>query len=166
MHERSSGSASRRDWWLIVLAITALGLAPPAYDQHVVRIRCLPTALYAGDTLLIVTPKPHPAELGITAPGDKFYGIAGSDTNTVRPPGSITPPDLMLSSVFQQMDTLRLATSTLEGVPWIAGAMRQRIFSAPGTYRLDLAADLHTDTDVPVYSCTVHYVPHSRPSRP
>ena len=138
---------------LAVLA--ALAVAAPAQAQQTARIRCRPLELYAGDTLVITMTAPHGGDLAITTPDLAWFPVSISDSAW----------SMMPRSAFLATDTLRLATDTLAGVPYVHGATnRQPVFAQPGTYRIDLAENLRTE-DVPVYSCRVRFHDRRRPRR-
>jgi hypothetical protein len=116
-------------------------------------LRCEPSELAYGDTLVLTMSHPHGPYLAVRIPdGTQFflaYPTLGDTT---------APPPIIANEAFMEMRELRLATSEVVSSPWtVAEIVPQHVFVAPGTYEITLAENLESDAYYPSVQCTVHF---------
>lgn len=129
----------------------AWGVRPNAHN-----LTCVPTELRTGDTLTLRLTLPHGKSLHVLSPDRTpfiviFHGEGQPDRAQRR---SLVPPDS-----FARMTELRLDTRTARAGAWVFGRdTNERLFRAPGTYRIIVGDDL--ETDGPSYAeCLVTFRP-------
>jgi hypothetical protein len=97
-------------------------------------------------------PRPHGGQLGVWAPGNRFFFIAFTPERDVRPP--------IPASTFKRLRRLELDTALAVGLRSISrDAVPERIFTVPGQYRLIVSENLETEDEAGVnLVCDVRFV--------
>ena len=129
------------------------GIAKPEYitgpdEKSIISAN---DTLYLGDTLKLKFKTPHPKDLAIYAPDDKFFFIVYASFESEIPP-------LIDYQKFAQLDSLNIVTTETKGNPWMADVKEaQLIFTKAGLYRILLSENLETDDGTPIEEQYVFY---------
>lgn len=138
----------------VVLATTACAprITSDLPPIPVSALECRPGTVGSGDTLTISVPQRFARELSIESPSGVFFNLVGASDDPAA------GPRLMSSDSLQSLRQLRLSVAGLSGRPFVYGATGvERVFSAPGTYRIRMAEVLGTDDGTPVAVCEVRF---------
>lgn len=124
-------------------------------DPKMKSMLSVPDTLWLGDTLTIRFRVPHPTDLAVFDPDDKFFFVVYDGVMEGGPP--LVPP-----GQFARMDRLQLLPGVTANI-WTAGVKEpQPIFTRAGTYELRLSEELETDDGTPVETETVYYTGRKR----
>ncbi len=129
------------------------GVIPPEFitDPSEKSILSINDTLYLDDTLKIRFKVPHPKDLAITGPDDKFFFLVYASYGSELPP-------LIDYNAFATMDILYIFPEKTKANPWLADVQEyKRIFTKPGLYRIQLSENLETDDGTPVEYEEVYY---------
>ena len=138
-----------------VLALTGCR-APAAMPDdglpplQISTLNCRPRTLSPGDTLIIRLPRPVGGELSIENPDGVFFQLVNEN------PATDMGPQLMSAAALRNTRELRLPLAEIVGLPYVYGARQtERVFNAPGDYRVRISERLNTDDGTPVAQCSV-----------
>ena len=115
--------------------------------------------LYKNETLQLHFTLPHPLFLGVIDPDGHFYYVVFPAENSA---GKLKP--FVSSERFENLKTLKIATSTFKADPYIYGVLEnQPVFTKSGTYRFLLGDNLHVDDENTVTVLKIKYTHAARP---
>ncbi len=107
--------------------------------------------LFLGDTLKIKFKIPHPRDLAIRNPENKFFFLVYEGSDSLMPP-------LVDWEKFEHVGHLEIITNKTKAKPWDARINEnQIIFTKSGKYEILLSDNLETDDGTPVEYQTVYY---------
>ena len=114
--------------------------------------------LYKNDTLSIILPIPHPKELAIKTPNEKWFYLHVENEGDSEM--------LMPKEKFAALKQLNLDTSKLEARYWDNGkAMRGKVFGETGAYLIYMADNLETEPDNTLhFSSIIQYNNKNKPN--
>ena len=114
---------------------------------------CSPQKLTESDTLILKMAQPHGSELAVISPAGEYYMIAYQRIDRRSP---LRP--IMSSDEFKKLTEFRIDPKSFKAHPWKDGADKyQKVFTAPGRYRVLLSDNLETDDSTPMMECIVNY---------
>jgi hypothetical protein len=118
----------------------ARAFAEPPRDSN---LACAPSVVGTSDTLRMTMSVPHGATFHVAAPDGTpfivvFHGEGARDRGQRR---SLVPPDS-----FATLTRVDLPVGSLRAGVWVFGRdTNERVFVAPGFYRLRVGSDMETD---------------------
>lgn len=117
-------------------------------------LTCDPTTFGPGDTLTLRMRTPHGHYLWITKSDRTAYLVVYPPQGELKADYSLMPDD-----EFARVETIRLP-SQIEAIPYVYGrdTVRERVFSEPGKYLLEVGDNFATDAGSPAPSCNLTFV--------
>ena len=116
------------------------------FPSSLPAFRCEPAVLHPGDTLHLVMPRRHGAELGVYTPSGRFLYVVPFQA------GSALPQNRGGSFAYQPSWTLRVAAGTASPSP---DGAREPIFSDTGVYRFRISEEAELSASL---MCSVRYL--------
>ncbi len=116
------------------------------FPSRLPAFRCEPAVLHQGDTLHLIMPRRHGAELGVYAPDGRFLYIVAFQA------GSQMPQNRGGSFAYQAALRLRVAAATASPSP---DGARQPIFTDTGVYRFRISEEAELSASL---MCNVRYL--------
>jgi len=117
-------------------------------------LTCSPTTFGPGETLTLRMRTPHGHYLWITRSDRTAYLVVYPPQGELKAEYSLVPSD-----EFARVETIRLP-SQIEAIPYVYGrdTVRERVFSEPGKYSLEVGDNFATDGGSPAPSCNLTFV--------
>lgn len=117
-------------------------------------LTCAPTTFGPGDTLTLHMRTPHGHYLWVTRSDRVAYLIVYPAQGELKAPYSLMPSD-----EFASVGTIQLP-SQIEAIPYVYGrdTIRERVFSQPGNYLLQVGDNFATDLGESPPSCNLSFV--------
>ena len=117
-------------------------------------LTCGPRTFGPGDTVTLRMRTPHGHYLWITKSDRTAYLVVYPPQGELKAEYSLVPSD-----EFARVETIRLP-SQIEAIPYVYGhdTVRERVFSEPGKYLLEVGDNFATDVGSPAPSCNLTYV--------
>ncbi|HJP60851.1 MAG TPA: hypothetical protein VJ865_12665 [Gemmatimonadaceae bacterium] len=117
---------------------------------------CAPTTFGLGDTLTLQMQIPHGHYLWVTRSDRIAYLIVYPAQGELKAKYSLVPSD-----EFASVATMQLPAE-IEAVPYVYGrdTIRERVFSEPGNYLLEVGDNFGTDLGASPPSCNLTFVRH------
>jgi hypothetical protein len=117
-------------------------------------LTCGPRTFGPGDTVTLRMRTPHGHYLWITKSDRTAYLVVYPPQGELKAEYSLVPSD-----EFARVETIRLP-SQIEAIPYVYGrdTVRERVFSEPGKYLLEVGDNFATDGGSPAPSCNLTYV--------
>lgn len=135
-------------------AETASTTPHPNAKNSGAALTCGPRTFGPGDTVTMRMRTPHGHYLWITKSDRTAYLVVYPPQGELKAKYSLVPSD-----EFAGVETIRLP-SQIEAIPYVYGrdTVRERVFSEPGKYLLEVGDNFATDGGSPAPSCNLTYV--------
>ena len=117
-------------------------------------LTCAPTTFGPGDTLTLHMQTPHGQYLWVTRSDRIAYLIVYPAQGELKAAYSLVPSD-----EFTRVATIQLPAQ-IEAIPYVYGrdTIRERVFSEPGNYLLEVGDNFGTDLGASPSSCNLTFV--------
>jgi hypothetical protein len=136
------------------LPVETASTTPHVNTKSGAALTCGPTTFGLGDTLTLRMRTPHGHYLWVTRSDRTAYLIVYPPQGELKAEYSLVPSD-----EFTRVETIRLPAQ-IEAVPYVYSrdTVRERVFSEPGKYLLEVGDNFATDLGSSAPSCNLTFV--------